>query len=423
MKINPNRRRASIRGTLLTFGENSAKIPKYVALLDNKLKTLQARWVTAADFEFQDVPAGNYVVRVSSGSGILEDTVVQMEKGRDQKITVNLTDISPRETQEWVYFSKFSEGDFHKTDFQSVYKITAYRFSYADGRWGDPVPEFLMPDIIQNPGEIYNIGTVRELSMLRLSCDNYPDKFIWLPPEHQLKLLIRPAEGPVEIVHPLEVILSAEDWKAETVMTLLKSGDLKQARSLMPEAEAEQLLYDKRQDPAAAAIGGYYLLKVGALNRMHHWAENLANWFPYLPDGPVIRARQLLLMGLSDMTQYEAVRTWLLEAIKRGMPVFTEGLRLLYESLIHLDSLFKEDDREVHTALKYVRDCVGMVDWSMETTTFNATYMDFDINFFNSGLLPVGVIPGVDKNSVEEIATQLRRQMNKNTSESNYLYV
>jgi len=412
MKLNPNSRKASIRGVMLTFGENSAAIPKHVALLDQKLKTVEGSWVTSSKFEFLGLSPGNYVVRVSAGSGILKDTVVEVKKGRDQEVTVDLTDISPRGSQEWVYFSKFSEGDFHKTDFRSVYKISADRLTHRDGQWGNAVPEILIPDVIQNPGEIYTIITGKELSLLRLSCANFPDKFIWLPPGHKLRLLIRPAEGPSEVVHPLEAIVSADDWKAETVMTLLKSGDFKQVRSLMPEEEAERLLYAKNEDPAAAAIGGYYLLKTGALNKMHNWAENLANRFPYLPDGPIIHARWLLLSSSSVFPQYQNIRRWVLEAIKRGMPVFTEGLRLLYETLIRLHAMGNGNDLLINEALHHVEDCVSMVDWSMETTTFNAAYTDFDVDFFNSGQVPVEAVPGAGKYFAQDVQEQLEEQAN-----------
>ena len=55
---------------------------------------------------------------------------------------------------------------------------------------------------------------------------------------------------------------------------------------------AEALLQGKVANPVGAALGGYALLRLNELDRLHDWPDNLAAWFAWLPDGAVSRPRQ-----------------------------------------------------------------------------------------------------------------------------------
>jgi hypothetical protein len=101
---------------------------------------------------------------------------------------------------------------------------------------------------------------------------------------------------------------------------------------------AEELLYRKGQDPIGATIGGYALLKLNDLDRMHNWADNLAAWFDWLPDGAVIAGEVAARRGM-DAHAAELFQT----AIRRGLPLFTEGLSLL---ATRLPRLLVDDDLE-----------------------------------------------------------------------------
>jgi hypothetical protein len=93
-------------------------------------------------------------------------------------------------------------------------------------------------------------------------------------------------------------------------------------------AQAEDLLLRKREDPVAAAVGGYVLLRLGDLARLHNWTKNLAEWFPSLPDGAVIRGEHLLRMH-----QHVAGLEMLLALEDRGLPLFTDGLTIAIRRL------------------------------------------------------------------------------------------
>jgi hypothetical protein len=212
------------------------------------------------------------------------------------------------------------------------------------------------------------------MQVLQIDAGGLPGICVCLPPSPALRCLIKRAEGPEDAVYPLDITVSTDNLKAESLLALLTNGSINQAKSLMKIEQAEQLLYDKGIDPAAAAIGGYYLLKMNALEHLHDWANNLANRFPWMPDGAIIHAWQQLRK--SDTKQNvikEGVRERFLQAIDRGIPIYTEGLRLLYDGLKLLSYSSTEGDSldvAVKQALEKIKKYVQAVDWSQETTTF-----------------------------------------------------
>jgi hypothetical protein len=59
----------------------------------------------------------------------------------------------------------------------------------------------------------------------------------------------------------------------------------------------EKTLQTKRQSPIAAAIAASILIRSNQLEALHDWPRNLANWFKWLPDGPVLWAETLIRRG------------------------------------------------------------------------------------------------------------------------------
>ena len=114
--------------------------------------------------------------------------------------------------------------------------------------------------------------------------------------------------------------------KVDAIARYLKGGHLREAADL--SADAEQLLESKMADPFGAALGGYALLKLGRLDKLHHWPRNLADFFPWLPDGAVIAAEESALEG-----DHQTAIVQVCEAARRGLPVFSDGLSLLSSRL------------------------------------------------------------------------------------------
>lgn len=125
--------------------------------------------------------------------------------------------------------------------------------------------------------------------------------------------------------------LTSREPAADAVLNYLQKGDLYSAESMTEWIdEAEGMLFHKVDDPYTAAIASYLLLRLGRYDRMHDWPRNLADWFDFLPDGCVIWARQLMHRVPDKQNE---IRDYLFKAVERGLPVYTEGLRILMDGL------------------------------------------------------------------------------------------
>lgn len=136
---------------------------------------------------------------------------------------------------------------------------------------------------------------------------------------------------------------------------------------------AEDLLRGKVMNPIAAALAGYALLRLGEMKRLHDWPTNLANWFPWLPDGPVIAGEQAARVG-----DEEAAAEWFAATLDRGYPMFSDGFSLLASRLrgyLHSDHppqpiLDREDE-----ARRLVR-MTPFVDFTQLVLTFQGRDVD-----------------------------------------------
>ena len=109
---------------------------------------------------------------------------------------------------------------------------------------------------------------------------------------------------------------------------------------------AERLLYDKLKHPISAAVGGYALLRLGALDRLHDWSANLME-FGWLPDGAAVRGEHLARIGehRKALQAFCALR-------ERGLPYFSDGLNYAVDRLRRYQSL-----GEKHFDAKDLKDC------------------------------------------------------------------
>lgn len=133
---------------------------------------------------------------------------------------------------------------------------------------------------------------------------------------------------------------------------------------------AENLLFQKTQHPISAAIGAYALLRLGALDRLHTWTENLMNWFEWLPDGAAIRGEHLARMG----EHKQALQAFCVLR-ERGLPYFSDGLSYAIDRLRLYQSLGQKqfDPQELENCvatLKHLEPFSYFTDFSKPLTTF-----------------------------------------------------
>ena len=165
--------------------------------------------------------------------------------------------------------------------------------------------------------------------------------------------------------------------RAERAAQFLATGEDQQAASLLIRGrEAENLLYEKYDDPVGAMIGGYVLLRLGELERTHNWVDNLARSpkFEWSPDGAVIAGEKAAMLG-----NHSLALNYFLKAGKRGLPVFTDGFSILvsrlrqYQSNAHIQAQFNGDELSKAKALSArLEKWSPFVDFSALTLTFRA---------------------------------------------------
>ena len=87
--------------------------------------------------------------------------------------------------------------------------------------------------------------------------------------------------------------------------------------------ELELTLMGKVESPLAATAAAVVLIRAQQWDLLHDWLRNLTDWFPYLPDGPVLRARQVMEATPGPTVPQECVRDFL-KLGERGVPWTSE---------------------------------------------------------------------------------------------------
>jgi len=136
---------------------------------------------------------------------------------------------------------------------------------------------------------------------------------------------------------------SVDDVEAMAYLGFLYTGQSRAADVLL--RKAQDFLFGKTINPLAAAAGAYGLLSyspaANALERpqWRDWIRNLYNWFPQLPDAAIAMAQMAMRCGESSAEEdidVEKLRTYALDAVRRGLPYLTFGVNTLSEILLLL---------------------------------------------------------------------------------------
>lgn len=142
-----------------------------------------------------------------------------------------------------------------------------------------------------------------------------------------------------------EVRLTVSDAIHAPLLAFLGERNMVEATSAFGAGHfVEQIHEDilkKRRNPLAAAAAAYVGLgfAVGDARRdsWSKWLGNLINWFPAVPDGAILYARDRLDRAQDEEDLKDAL-TALVKAYRRGPPYFAVGLRYLRDGL----GLFKD---------------------------------------------------------------------------------
>jgi hypothetical protein len=163
--------------------------------------------------------------------------------------------------------------------------------------------------------------------------------WIWFPfpddPERSVELKLSRKEsrsGPM-------MVLVVRDTKWGALLDFVTQGRMQDAAlvadsllerhgfPLSGRSLPEYALEGKLKEPLVAALGGIILVSNIVdvqRKRWDDWLENLANWFPNMPDAAAIFGYRCLQMG-----QVEKAHLWLKRSVAGGLPFFSATFRLL----------------------------------------------------------------------------------------------
>lgn len=169
--------------------------------------------------------------------------------------------------------------------------------------------------------------------------------------------------------------IEIHDDKIANVLAFLESGDASAAYAIIEPSLG--YLFEKKTNPYAATAGGYVLL----YNQFddptvpwQQWIANLAAWFTAIPDGMILYATLLLQTptGIKSddgwaatYPQDNAARRRMafhavLEAVRRGPPLYKIGLSLLASNIKILSNLLTDEEdqaqlKSAEGAIRYLR--------------------------------------------------------------------
>lgn len=375
---------------LQLHGTDSIAAAIAVEVVNADLETVAELSLSGHEQREVEVAPGKYQIRASLPSGEVIKVKTAVADSERKQVVLS-PPVSSHSWLQWQHFLGNASSSVVASEQKqmmlsslsrsgSLFQSTWMRlWTYHNQSWSVaalPVHESGQDQAVINYCLEASEAEVQCLRVLQLGGVQVPWRFVALPPASRLEILIRPAPEKADD-EALTVAIASHNWNAETLLRYLAAGNLKSAKIVSQDlANAEALLAEKLTNPMGATIAGYYLLRIGAIDRLQNWAEHFANQFNWLPDALIIHAWQLLQQPQPNLKLAEQR---LLQAADRGIPLYSRGLRLLFDGL----QLFQkqsgpqpEFDRAIAKSVKTVQPYAAAIDWSQPLTTFHGKTPD-----------------------------------------------
>lgn len=184
--------------------------------------------------------------------------------------------------------------------------------------------------------------------LLQIGGSNVPWRFVALPGSGPCRVLLTPNDSKDPRADPLKILVTSFQNDAETLLEFLARDEVRAANTMANSVEmAVSLFEEKFEDPIAAVIGAYYLLRIEDTERAPlSWWQNLSRNFAWIPDTAILHCVRLLRAGLEgENARNEAIDLFKM-CLARGWPVYAEGLQLLLEAGSLLRYIAKRCDAE-----------------------------------------------------------------------------
>ena len=245
-------------------------------------------------------------------------------------------------------------------------------------------PSFAHPESIRLPGEISpperedDPGEPLLMVWARQSSSNEAEQSsntitVWPPGCLSLTLLPSQNRSENSSVSPLLALAEIRDRNIDALFSYVRGNALDTARDITEDTiergiirRAESLLLDKRENPLFATLAGYVLLKLGS-NEREDWIQNLANWFPNMPDGAILYGWFRINLGHA-----EEAGAWFHRALQNGVPMYSEGVRLLQDGLNFLFGLYP-GDAQIRQDAEWVRQLASIANLDSELTSLRVS--------------------------------------------------
>jgi hypothetical protein len=278
-------------------------------------------------------------LRLTWPSGRSETQRVSLENRSQTEVTFSDSAISPNEWSAWAIPKlnpktplAMARGDVD-LGLDRFDKVWLRLWKFSNGTWSQ---EKLKPEATYRNGAAWQL----DLSlgpfawMLQVGGSKVIWRFVSLPGGGPARVLITPKDSTDPRADALKVIVTSFRADAETLLEFLARDSMRAAGALASsEALAQQLFADKFEDPVSAVAGAYYLLRVGAWQRVPlWWYENLSQQFGWLPDAAAIHCVRLLREGSDDQASAFRADNLFVQCLERGWPAYAEGVALLQEA-------------------------------------------------------------------------------------------
>ncbi|MDH3295414.1 MAG: hypothetical protein OER95_13925, partial [Acidimicrobiia bacterium] len=377
----------SVTGQPQTFAESPTSVMVEVRGPDRALVDRRMIRVNAPPTPMGLAGPGLHAIRATLGSGVVLEEDIVFEGGTVPGVTFNLFDQSPHESLQRV-------ATVHPLAGQPAGILTASSYVSAWARlferhgseWRPVTPPLDLRASEWNDDAVrYGLQLGRRQYVLQVGAPGIAPIMTALPALGTTDVVFQPVLEPDgRPGFRLSVVPASEE--AATLLGYLGRGEVRAIESMLEEDTAtgrlgsarpddielaELVLYEKLSDPNTAALGGYHLLRVGDLERLHNWPANLAEWMDWMSDGSIIRGWQLLRGG-GRRRRRETPRRRFLEAVERGLPVYAEGLRLLIDGLKVLNHQ-DPDDEAVAAAIELMGEYAAATDWSHAVLSFSGS--------------------------------------------------
>lgn len=295
--------------------------------------------------ESTNLDAGSYFVEARLPAGqVLSKTLTIGPDAETVELDPDPADASPSEDVETFHFMRQASSPWmQRTDEEAAAEgiLSRARRFVGFGRQprreelrvfrGDPLSGYL--EVAASADLLFRTGLIGQTVQYRIDPTPAMETLqLTIPGARPLnaRIPVSPEEGATVVVdletHQLSFQLA--HVQANALLHFLQSGDLQGVSATLdsPRLQATELLRGKVRHPIAATVGAYALLRMGEAEARGSWIENLAELFPWLPDGAVILGELRARMG-----EHELAQEALAMGLHRGLPIFTQGLDYLLD--------------------------------------------------------------------------------------------